>query len=148
MRHNIQRSKVLFTLLVLSSVFLTQPIQAAELKVLSQSSRSWDGTALHYPEGEAQLSVVRITIAPGEKMPFHCHPIPSAGYVISGDLEVELKQGKRKRFHAGDPITEVVHTVHRGFNLSKTDPVELVAVYVGAKDISLTLPADAKACRR
>lgn len=123
-------------------LFCTPLTHAANLKLLSQTTQSWDGAALHYPEGEAQVSIVRITIVPGETMPFHCHPVPSAGYVISGKLEVQLQNGKRKRFQAGDAITEVVHTIHRGVNLSKTEPVELIAVYAGTTNTPLTLKAD------
>lgn len=118
-------------------LFTASPLIAAESRTISQSAQSWDGTKLHYPAGEAQLSVVRLTIKPGESTEFHCHPVPSAGYVLSGTLEVELENGKTKRFSTGEVITEVVTTLHHGRNLSAEAPVELIVFYAGATNMPL-----------
>lgn len=59
--------------------------------------------------------------------------------MLSGNLEVNLKNGKNKKLYTGDTITEVVNTLHRGTNLSNTEPVVLPAFYAGAIDIPLTI---------
>ncbi len=112
---------------------------AATVDVLSQATQSWDGTTLAYPDGQAELSVMRITINPADQLDFHCHPVPSAAYVVSGDLEVSLKDGSAKVFKAGDIITEVVGRLHRGINLSETHPIELIVFYASAVGQPITL---------
>lgn len=132
------RVRYLALFCTLPFLLTASPLIAAESRLISQSAQSWDGTKLHYPAGEAQLSIVQITIKPGESTEFHCHPVPSAGYVLSGKLEVELGNGKTKRFSTGEVITEVVTTLHRGMNLSAEAPVELIVFYAGATHTPLS----------
>lgn len=112
---------------------------AAEVKPLSKSATSWDGAKLEYPKGQAELSIVKIEIGAGELLDFHCHPVPSAAYVLEGDLQVNLKDGNNKRFKTGDAITEVVGRAHSGKNLSEKNPVKLIVFYAGAENIPLTI---------
>lgn len=119
----------------------------AEMKLLSKTSETWDGAPIKvYPKGTPELSVARIVIAAAEVMQFHCHPVPSAAYVISGELDVELGDGKTKTFHKGDIITEVINTAHRGRNLSDTNPVELIVFYAGSKGLGNTMLKSGKDC--
>ena len=54
--------------------------------------------------------------------------------MITGELEIEKKDGHKKIAKKGDSIMEVMNTWHRGINKSKTQPVEIVAFYIGAKN--------------
>jgi quercetin dioxygenase-like cupin family protein len=102
-------------------------------KVLLQSDHSWDGkTYGPYPTGQPELTILKISIPAHTALPWHTHPVPNAGYVLSGTLHVETKDGTHQTtLHAGDVIPEMVGAVHRG----RTDdaPVELVVFYAGAK---------------
>ena len=66
------------------------------------TSESWDGTALpSYPAGTPRITILRITIAPGERLAMHRHPVINAGVVLQGELTVVAENGLSKTFSAG-----------------------------------------------
>src|SRR5215471_8415736 len=80
------------------------PAENAQLAVRSEtllaSSSSWDGEPYKsYPPGQPELSVLKITLPPHTKLEWHRHPIPSAAYIVAGELTIERKQdGKKQHF--------------------------------------------------
>ena len=67
---------------------------AIKSETLVQSTSAWDATPYtRYPDGPPQLSVLRITIAPHTALEWHSHPMPNAGYVLSGELTLEERDG-------------------------------------------------------
>jgi hypothetical protein len=54
----------------------------------------------------------------------------NAGVLMSGQLTVETTDGKVLHLKAGDPIVEVVNTLHYGIN-EGTVPAEIVVFYAG-----------------
>ena len=84
---------------------------------------------------------MKLTIAAGEVAPFHCHPVPTLGYILKGKVEVETKDGKKAVFSEGESVAEVLRTVHRGRSLD--GPVEIIVFYAGNTSTPNTvLPAD------
>ena len=77
-------------------------------------------------------------IPAGEATAWHGHPVGNYAYVISGTLELELKDGTRHTFKAGDAFAEVVDTVHRGHAVGKK-PVVLVVWYTGEEGKPFTV---------
>jgi quercetin dioxygenase-like cupin family protein len=112
---------------------------ASEKKELFKDGRSWDGAPLAYPAGTAEASGYRVALAPSEALPFHCHPVPTFGYLLSGALDVETLGGKRKAFRAGDAVVEVANTWHRGTNPSATEEAAFVVFYAGAEGVPTTI---------
>jgi len=119
---------------------------SADIQTLKKTTSSWDGSAITYETGAPEISVLKVTIKPGETMKFHCHPTPSAAYVNSGSLEVELKDGKKHTFKQGDAFAEVINKLHRGHNLSKETDVELIVFYAGIKDKPNTIEENKDNC--
>lgn len=120
-------------------VLLLQPFfsVAGDMK----SSTSWDGGAISYPEGNAQIQSTILRIEEGSTPPFHCHPVPTMGYVLSGVAEVETAAGRTITLRQGDSVVEVMRTVHRGRAVQ--GPVEIVVFYAGAEGVPTTvLPGD------
>lgn len=107
---------------------------------LAQSQSAWNGQALAYPPGQAEVTALRIDIAPGAATGWHQHPVPSFAYILQGELEVTLQDGAAKRLKAGDVLFEVVDTAHNGRNVG-TEPVKLVVFYTGAAGKTLTQAA-------
>lgn len=105
---------------------------------LLKTTTSWDGKPIVYPKGEAEVTVVKVEIAPGSETGWHLHPMPNFGVVLQGTLEVTLKDGKVKRLHAGEALPEVVDTLHEGRNVG-TDPVQLVVFYAGVVGKPITV---------
>jgi len=106
-------------------------------ETLLQSTTSWDGTPYKaYPAGQPKITVLKITIAANTVMKWHSHPFPNAGYVLSGELTIEKKDGTKKHFVAGQAIAETVDSVHRG--MTGAEPVVLIVFYSGVPDLPLS----------
>ena len=56
--------------------------------------------------------------------------MPNAGYILSGDLTIEKKDGTKRHFVAGQAVTETVDSVHRG--ITGPEPTTLIVFYAGA----------------
>jgi len=106
---------------------------------LVQTVHSWDGALLPaYPAGQPEITILRIEIPAGSRLPLHHHPVINAGYLTRGELTVVTSEGKTLRLKAGDPIVEVVGTIHHGYN-SGDIPAEIVVFYAGVVDSAITV---------
>ena len=105
--------------------------------ILLETQTSWDGGDLAYPAGKAQVTSVILHIEPGVEPPFHCHPVPTMGYVLRGTVEVETEAGNTRRFSAGSAVVEVMNTLHRGRALG--EPVDIIVFYAGADCVPTTV---------
>ena len=113
---------------------------AIGIETLVQSTSAWDATPYtRYPNGQPLLSVLRITMPPHTTLEWHSHPMPNAGYVLSGELTLEERDGVRKHFVAGQAITETVDRIHRG--VTGEAHVILIVFYAGAPGLPLSQPA-------
>ena len=126
---------------------LLPAIPAAE--TLLETERSWDGNAFHYPDGEPRVTSIILTVGQDETTAWHCHPVPTLGYVLSGTLEVETADGDRVTLRQGDSVVEVMATLHRGHGLA--GGAKIVVFYAGARGIPNTVlatdAASASHCR-
>jgi quercetin dioxygenase-like cupin family protein len=112
------------------------PIQ---VETLLKTTQSWDGSTLpSYAEGQPEVTILRITIAPGTALPEHKHPYMNAGVLLKGKLEVTLENGKTFQLESGDSIAEVVEQWHYGRN-NGTGPAEILVVYAGIKGEPVTV---------
>ena len=106
---------------------------------MQKSQTSWNNTPIkqmNLPEPE--VTVVRIQIPKGEKLPLHQHPILNVGYLTKGELTVYTETGDVLVLKAGDPMIEVIDTWHYGESTGAED-AEIVVVYVGNKGDIFTL---------
>jgi len=109
-----------------------------ESEILISSDLSWNGTKIpDYPEGKPKISILKITIPPGSSLPKHIHPVINAGVLIKGELFVEDEFGNQLNMKAGDPIIEVVNTLHYGENRG-TIPAEIIVFYAGSEGLTIT----------
>ena len=104
-------------------------------ETLLRTSSSWDGEPYKsYPPGQPELSILKITLAPHSQLEWHSHPMPSAAYVVSGELTLERqKDGKKQHFTAGQAVSETVDTFHRG--MAGNEPVVLIVFYAGSSGL-------------
>jgi quercetin dioxygenase-like cupin family protein len=114
--------------------------RAPVVRELIRNTRSWNGELLPaYPQGQPEIAILRISIPPGTRLPMHSHPVINAGLLLSGELTVMTADGKTRHLKAGDPLIEVVNTMHYGSNHGKV-PAEILVFYAGAPGIPLTVP--------
>jgi quercetin dioxygenase-like cupin family protein len=137
-------------ILALSTMFYSMKAQdtrrGVQSQVVLQTTSSWDGSMYQsYPHGAPQLTIVKISIPPRTVLKWHQHPSPNAGYVLSGELTLEKKDGTSRHFKAGDAVAETVDVVHRG--ISGSEPTVLIVFYAGSPSLPLTEPDGVGACQ-
>ena len=119
-------------------IVLTSSIIYAE--TLLKSTTSWDGGEIYYPDGNAEITSFILKLEEGQEVPYHCHPVPTMGYVLNGSVEVETANGDKIIFKEGESAVEVMKTVHRG--LAVDGPAEIVVFYAGAEGVPNTVMMD------
>ncbi len=106
-------------------------------ETLLQTSASWNDIPYQpYAEGIPELVVRKITIPARGALRWHEHPMPTAAYVLSGEITVEEPGGKTQRFAAGQVIPEPVDTVHRG--VVGDEEAVFIVFYAGVKEMPLS----------
>ena len=106
---------------------------------LIKSTHSWDGSLLpSYPEGQPEVTILKIIIPAGVKIPLHQHPYINAGILTKGELTVVTKTGEKLFMTAGDHIIEVINKWHFGEN-SGNVPAEIIVFYAGIKGQPITI---------
>lgn len=109
------------------------------IKEIAKTTKSWDGESLlAYPQGQPEITILRISIPAGARLDTHSHPVINAGLLMSGQLTVVTAGGKTLHLKAGDHIVEVVNTFHYGINQG-TVPAEIVVFYAGAVGTPLSV---------
>ncbi len=126
---NLQKTIILITLLASTNLIFAQE--------LLKTTKTWEGHEIVYPEGEAEVTSLKLKIQEGETSKFHCHPVPTLGYILKGTVEIETKEGKKIILKEGDSAVEVLRTVHRGKAID--GPVEIIVFYAGATDLPNTV---------
>lgn len=115
------------------------PIQ---VETLLKTTSTWDGADLPpYAEGQPEVTILRITIAPGTALPEHQHPFMNAGILLKGRLMVKKENGETLQLEAGDALAEVVGTWHYGSNNGEV-PAEILVVYAGIEGQPITVMRD------
>ncbi|MGY2180620.1 cupin domain-containing protein [Pseudomonas agarici] len=113
-------------------------LAAPTAEVLLRASSGWEGTPYEaYPAGPPELTLLRINIPADTELNWHIHPIPSAAYIISGEVLVETREGnKQTLLKSGDTIAAVVNVEHRA--RIGAVPVDLLVFYAGSEGMALS----------
>lgn len=113
--------------------------QTTQVETLAKGTESWDGASLPaYPAGQPEVTLLKITIPAGQKLPMHSHPVINVGLLLKGEITVQTESGKTLILRAGDPIVETVNTWHHGESTG-TEAAEIVVFYAGSKGQPVTL---------
>ena len=98
------------------------------LTPLLQTSTTFTGQPIRFPQSDAQFVAVLAEVAPGGQVGRHQHPNPLFVYILEGTLTIDMEGHGTHAFHAGEGLAEVVHTWHNGRNLGDT-PVKFLIVF-------------------
>ena len=114
-------------------------VQKVESTELIRTSQSWDGVELpDYFQGRPELVAVKYVFPAGQKLGWHHHPVMNYGILVQGELTIIGQDGKEKVVHEGEPVVEMVNTIHHGENRG-TKPVILYMFYLSQKDLPLAV---------
>ena len=108
-------------------------------EILLKSSQTWDGAPLKPSSiNNPEVTVLKITIPPHERLSVHKHPLLNVVYLNKGTLTIVSKDGQEKTIKKGECLTELIDTYHYGKN--DTDEVtELIVFYFGEKGQQLSV---------
>ena len=113
-----------------------------DAEVLVKSTTMWNGTTSPpYGVGQPEISVMRITIPPGQALPMHYHPHATAGVLLSGELVVHTAAGETTKLSAGDGLIELTDQIHAGANTGD-EPAIILVVYAGIEGEPVTVLAE------
>ena len=106
---------------------------------LIRTSQSWDGVELpDYLKGRPELVAVKYVFPAGKKLGWHHHPVMNYGILVQGELTIIGQDGKEKVVHEGEPVVEMVNTIHHGENRGTKDVI-LYMFYLSQKDMPLAV---------
>ena len=109
------------------------------IETLINASESWEGETFVYPEGEAAMTLLRITAPAGFRTPVHTHPQPGVAYIVKGQLECVITANKTKIFRSGESFaTTFGSSPHYCENIADEDLLVYVA-YAGLKGQPVTV---------
>ena len=93
----------------ITSLIISSSVYAASSKDLVKSTQSWNGAELPSINlKHPQVTIKEITIAPGERLPVHLHPVINVGILLEGKLRV-YSEDKQK-----EPHQRLYHTLRVG----------------------------------
>ena len=126
--------------------FVLLAFALASLNAYAANSEQVIQTSVHWNQqpikpihiDHPQVTMLRITIPVGEKLPMHKHPILNVGYLTKGELTVRSEKGGELILKPGDPIVELVDEWHYGESTGAED-AEIVVTYVGDKNDGLSV---------
>ena len=111
-------------------------VQSTEL---IRTSQSWDGVELpDYLQGRPELVAVKYVFPAGKKLGWHHHPVMNYGILVQGELTIIGLDGKTKVVHEGEPVVEMVNTIHHGENRGDKDVI-LYMFYLSQTDSLLAV---------
>lgn len=109
---------------------------AVKAKLITKTELTGNGERIKYPTfATPEVSALEVDIAVGAETGWHKHPVPVYGYVLAGQLQVDMEGGKSLTFKPGDAIIEVVDAWHNGRNVG-CEPVRMAVFYLGGKDVA------------
>ena len=99
-----------------------------QIKPILQTTTGLSGKAFAYPEGEAELRLLRVEFPVGGSVPLHTHPAPLIAYVSQGQIR-HTRGDQVNTFGPGQAFVESnqggPHTVE---NIGEEPAVVFVAV--------------------
>jgi quercetin dioxygenase-like cupin family protein len=108
------------------------------VKPLLKSSSDAAGQPIVYPHsGTAEITGVQVEIPVGQKTGWHIHPSPCVAYVLEGEVMVEIENGTKVNYKAGDSFAEVVNLRHCGHNTGSI-PAKILMFVIGERGVPIS----------
>ena len=108
-------------------------------EILLKTTTTWDGADLKPSKiDNPEVTVLKITIPPHERLTMHKHPLLNVVYLNKGILTIATKDGQEKTIKKGECLTELIDTFHYGRNDTDED-TELIVFYFGETGEKLSI---------
>ncbi len=112
---------------------------SAQKEVLLKTTSTWDNAEYKKLKiKKPEVTVLKIVINVGEKLPMHKHNLVNIAYVKQGTLTVITDEDKEITLQEGEVLPELIGKYHYGKNTGNK-PVELIVFYIGEKGTPLSV---------
>lgn len=92
-----------------------------------------------------EVTMLTVTLAPGQASPAHRHHAHVFVYVLSGSVVMQVAGGEAKQLGPGDTFYEKPSDIHIvGKNASATEPAKFLVMMLKDKDKPVSEPATTK----
>jgi len=110
------------------------------IETLVSATESWNGDSYSYPDGQAQMTLLRITAPVGFRTPVHTHPQPGVAYVVEGKLDCVVTATNTKVFSAGDSFATTAGDTPHYCESIGSEPAVVFVAYAGVEGQQVTIP--------
>ncbi len=110
------------------------------IETLVSASESWNGDLYSYPQGQAQITLLKITAPVGFRTPVHTHPQPGVAYVAQGTLDCVVTADNTKVFSTGDSFATTFGDTPHYCESVGTEPAVVFVAYAGVEEEPVTIP--------
>jgi quercetin dioxygenase-like cupin family protein len=118
--------------------------QTTQTKVILKTSVDTAGQPMVYPtNGTPEITGLLVEIPVGAQTGWHLHPSPCVAYVLQGEVTVEIENGVKPRFQAGDSFAEVRNLKHCGYNTGLV-PLKILLFAIGTQGTPVSKAVSAK----
>lgn len=110
-----------------------------QITTILETTQSWNGSKLpKFTGAQPKVTISKVVIPPGAKLPKHIHPVITTGMLTKGELTVTDSNNKQITIKAGNVLVEVTNGIHFGENTGNV-PAEIMVFYIGPEDAPTTV---------
>ena len=132
-------NKKALIIFMMSLLLAANTAYSAQKETLLQTTSTWDNCAYKKLKiKKPEVTVLKITIGAGEKLPMHKHDLVNIAYVKKGILTVVTDKNEQITVREGECLPEIIGKYHYGENTG-TEQVELIVFYIGEKGTPLSV---------
>ncbi|MEL7529319.1 MAG: cupin domain-containing protein [Pseudomonadota bacterium] len=100
-----------------------------KVREVFSGDRTVAGEKITFPQQDASVRAIVVTLAPGEATAWHQHGSPLFAYILQGEVTVFYEGIGEKVFRAGDGVMEAMTVTHQGKNTSAGE-TRILAVFL------------------
>ncbi|MCX5516778.1 cupin domain-containing protein [Kaistia algarum] len=106
---------------------------SVKVQRLLDTETTTSGDAIQYPKiDDPEVQSLLVEIPPGGETGWHEHPYPAYAYILQGAIEVQMADGRKQTFKAGDSFAEMVNRPHDG-RVVGNEAVRILMIVTGEK---------------
>ena len=134
-----KRFALIILILFLCQAGKSQYNKGIIIEPILKTDTTVSGQKIIYPSfKDDEVTILKITVPPGESTGWHKHVIPVFAYVLEGTLTVELENNKTLQYLKNSSFAEITNTLHNGTNKGSENLV-MIAFYMGEKGKALSV---------
>lgn len=112
-----------------------------KVREVFSGDRTVAGEKITFPQEDASIRAIVVTLEPGEVTAWHQHGVPLFAYILQGEVTVFYEGIGEKVFREGDGVMEAMTVTHQGKNTSAGE-TRILAVFLLGDGKEPVVPED------